>query len=373
MRYYTICIITAISVNAFSQVTNKQVQQNQTKVVKIKGIDIPLNEIPLQGVYFVPTSKLKSNPNKESGVDQQRVYASEGRKRFAVATDQVITIKAEKATESDMQEDRTLFEMYSSNSKLLWSTSQKECISNEVYLSDDGDYTHIIWISSSEGTEGHQKLISYDKNGKELLAIDNIGSVIPNRLNTIIYYRLRINPTSYDLTKTLYCYNFLNNEKWEKVFESKSSLFESISGSGNRSICLVDSSLYSLDEHGKLLWQKKFLNATVAFLSYDGDFFLRSFDKVIEVYNNSNQKMIFRKEFNDINVVCARFVNNSIIAIETNTAPGVCFIDFYSIKGELLDKEQIVCGVHSLIINETSKDIYGIYTDDIKRIEYKVK
>ncbi|HCT30015.1 MAG TPA: hypothetical protein DIW31_04645 [Bacteroidales bacterium] len=371
--------------NAFSQKINypkdnSEIQQYQQKTVKIKGIEIQLSEIPLYSSYKIPTSKLKSNPNNESGYDEQWVYSSENKKHFVLVTHQLTKVNYETSKKTDPLEERGIIEMYNEKGELLWSTSKKESIPNYISISDDGSYTHIIWYGSSEETEGRQKLFSYDKSGKEVFYIDNIGYIIPNELNTAIYYRIRVNPSKNDLTNTLYFYDFHDKKQWEKTFDKSNNVFSYISGNGNFVLVRDGSSVYLVDSNGKTLWEHEFSPAGGKFaMSYDGTFLLRIVKPyMFEIYNSSSLKLIFKKE-QDQNtetepwVLEGCFVNNSTIAILTNTAPNKCMINFYDLNGKLLNCSPIKCGSSTLSIKEVSYDTFDVYTDGIKRIEYKIK
>lgn len=375
MKYIIFLIFTFIAFNGITQSPKilKQLysSQYQENKVEIKGIRIKTNEIPLNGAYKIQNENLEGN----SEYEEKWIYANANKTLFAVVTNQVIEVNSD----PKQFEEHRLFELYNIKGQLVWKTFQKESLPIYVSISNNGLKTHIIWYNLSEDSEGLQKLVSYDQNGKKLLTVDNVENLLTNNQNNIVYYKLNEKDKNNNLVSTIYCYNFDTNKKWQKTFDSSNNVFFYISENGNRILIRNGPLVCLLNDKGEILWEKEFDPAGGIFsLSYDGSLLLRIVKpNIFDVYDNSTSKLLLKIE-NDKSKESSSwflngcFVNNSTIAIVENTTPNKCSINLYKTDGSFIASKYIDCGSSSICVKEISNDTYAIYTDGIKKLEYKI-
>lgn len=335
------------------------IEVNDTTLT-VSGVSIPLDKIPLHSSYTLPVANLKENENFDSLPVQKWVYASENKKKIAIVTD-INT------------EDYTL-ELFDSDGKFKWKTITRGCYPSFLYLSDDGRFTHVLCRAEFDNGDISNRLLTYDQNGVEINRVDSVAVVRIGSLNHILHYVQYENLSSFNTRNILYSIDFSKNKRWKVNINSLENMNFNISASGNSAICTSGNKIYSIDDKGKIIWEKSFSFNERAGLSTNGEFFYRIEGfKLLEVYRNSNLKLVTRLDYKDIAIMDACFVNNSIIALSLNSAPQQCSIGFYNLDGQQLDRVSSECYGLDMEAREAANGVYHIYVGGIMAMDYKTK
>ncbi|MBN2167106.1 MAG: hypothetical protein JW717_12575 [Marinilabiliaceae bacterium] len=355
------------------------------QTVNIRGIDIPLNEIPFNRAYQIKENNLKSAKVDTTKGKPHTAFASRHKNRIAVASSQDV-VRKNVALETKMVKETTL-EMYNKKGKLKWKTQMDNYIPLLGSISEKTNRSNFVWYSSSEDAD-NRILALYDSNGNEVFTDEYMGNIFPftdDNHEIVFYTKDPYLSNNNDDASTLYCYNTTTKSRWSKMFDSsKPFAIVGVPGNGTYVLCgLVSlnnndgSTLYCLSNKGEFLWKKEFQENLGNFsITSNGANFLRIVrDNKWELYNKDGLQVRYNSvakiEGNNFNPYNGCFVKNmdsvvSIVSYEINQSK----IAFFNYNGLMLDYLQVP-NTGNYFVEFMPDGKFYIFFDDKKIIEYK--
>ncbi|MDB4334843.1 hypothetical protein OAA06_00640 [bacterium] len=355
---------------------------NAQETVNIRGIDIPLNEIPFGRSYHIKENKLKSAKADTSKSKPHTAFASRHKNRIAVAlTQDVVRKNKEKNTESVLE---TTFEMYDKKGKLKWSIQKDNYNPGIGSISEETGRSNFVWYSSTQYND-NRILGLYDSNGNEVFTDEYVKdrTYTDENKDIIFYTKDPFISSNNNDANTLFCYNAITKSKWSKKFDSpKVFRISGVANDGSYVLCgfvARDSNdgsiLYCLNNKGEILWTKEF-NDNLGHYKFSNstNYFIRTIGYA-ELYNSKGE-MLFRKNKELIMGYSCKpnqgnFVKNDegIIAINSVIGRDKSILAFYNLKGEILDSVIVPYeGAYYIELYPDNK--YHIFVDSKLVLEY---
>ncbi|RPH26135.1 MAG: hypothetical protein EHM93_19620 [Bacteroidales bacterium] len=354
------------------------------ETIKISGISISLNDLPLNRSYQIKESTLKDAKTDTTKAKPHTIFASNHKNHIAVVSTQNAIRKIKNLTDETIKE--TTLEMYDKKGHLKWKAQKDDYAPYEGKISDNSGKSSFIWYSSLEYYE-NRILSLYDNDGREVFTDDNIYFWRSDENNDIVFYmKDQYLTKNKDDANTLYCYNSVTKNKWSKKFESsKPFTISTVAGNGSYVLCgLVSdtegSVLYCVNNKGEISWNKEFKENLGAYrIDYKGDYILRVRDNTTWEFYNGKGELQFIKgvvKFLDFNFKphYGQFIKNDekTIGIVSKISYHKSIIAFYDLKGNLLDNILVPYeGVFYIELYPDNK--YHVFVEDKYVLDYTKK
>ena len=316
--------------------------------LEIAGIRINMDSLDINRSYHSETILSKNNSgNNDTLVRKETrsyiVSSSRNKKFIGISAVDITSHK----NSYDLSFQNSTLSIYSNDNKLIFKDFMTGRRAGLCLISDNAEFIHAGWISNNDEDQNSVKLVTYNPAGERIHTIDNIDKIYHgNDINEIFYTKDASGNINDENYKTIYYHNYQTNSDWKKTFSNSpyTILIDAVSNDGKNIICIADK-IYSIDNKGNILWSSS--DAPGFFHFSDDAKYVEQFPRPgqLIVYDNSNGKIILRKDFVDkksFYPYLGNFVSNTkeyILALYSNTGSEV--ISFFNLKGEVLQTIKI--------------------------------